>query len=94
MNIRFSHEGRPFRVTTEHSASSYGQPVLIVDGELTDDYRIQLSDHGAGRRSCQVFDHTGQLLCDLNVPQRTLADYDPRDDLADVDELMGQEIVE
>ena len=36
MNITFKYAGHLFTLTTEHSASSYGIPVLLVDSELTD----------------------------------------------------------
>jgi len=36
MNISFSFEGQELRITTKHAASSYGWPVLLVNGELTD----------------------------------------------------------
>ena len=36
MNITFEYQGRFFTLTTEHSASSYGIPVLLVDCEPVD----------------------------------------------------------
>lgn len=36
MNITFKYAGHLFTLTTEHSASSYGIPVLLVDSELTE----------------------------------------------------------
>lgn len=36
MKVSFQLHGRRYTVTTEHSASSYGVPVLLIDGELSD----------------------------------------------------------
>lgn len=36
MIIRFEHDGTRFEITTEHPAASYGRPVVLVDGTLTD----------------------------------------------------------
>lgn len=37
MHIRLILEdGRELAITTEHSASSYGKPVVLSNGELTD----------------------------------------------------------
>jgi len=43
MRIELKVDGRDIAVTTEHAASSYGQPVVLVDGELTD---IVATDRG------------------------------------------------
>ena len=36
MNIEFTFEGHNMLITTEREESSYGQPVVVVDGEITD----------------------------------------------------------
>ncbi len=36
MVLRFEYDGHTFEVSTVHPASSYGKPVLLIDGELTD----------------------------------------------------------
>lgn len=40
MICTFEFEGRRFCLTTQHSASSYGVPVLLVDGQLQDGYVV------------------------------------------------------
>jgi len=42
MRATFSTGRHEYTITTEHAASSYGIPVIIVDGELTDG-RVQYS---------------------------------------------------
>ena len=39
-----------------------------MDDELTDEYRIQLSHDGSGKRSVQLFTADGTLFYDLNLP--------------------------
>ena len=36
MKITVKIDERDIEITTEHSASSYNQPIVLVDGELTD----------------------------------------------------------
>lgn len=36
MKLSFIHAGRKYEATNEHASSSYGQPVLLVSGALTD----------------------------------------------------------
>ncbi len=34
MNASFTYNGETNLLTTEHAASSYGQPVLVIDGQV------------------------------------------------------------
>jgi hypothetical protein len=36
MRATISFHGTSIEITTDHAASSYGQPVVLIDGELTD----------------------------------------------------------
>jgi hypothetical protein len=77
--IIFQYLDHVYTLTTEHSASSYGQPVVLRNGELTN-YRSQVSHHGCGRRSVQLFNLAGKLFCDVNVAP-VEREYDVEDEV-------------
>ena len=62
MFAQFEHGGHQFTLTTEHSASSYGMPVLLMDKELTDDFHISSADASQGRRRWRVSTWDGQVV--------------------------------
>ena len=71
MRIGVECDGHYYTLTTEPAArSSRGEPVLLIDDELTDEYRIQLSHDGCGKRSVQLFAADGTLFHDLTLPPR------------------------
>lgn len=90
LEIRFEYDGKEFCITTEHSASSYGQPVVLVDGELTNIVpEVEFStsersplDHIADAWGIHKGWYTRSKLHTLadnlleNVPQPIGADYD------------------
>ena len=78
MKLRIESFGQPIELTTKHSASSDNIPVPLVDGGLTDDDLAKLSAHGAGRRSVQLFDHDGNLVCNFILHRDWLEIGPPR----------------
>ena len=67
MNVPFEYQGQPHILTTEHSVSSYGIPVVLREGEVTDDYRISSADASQGRRFWRVHTWDGVLVIETEA---------------------------
>jgi hypothetical protein len=50
-------------------ASRDGLRVIDAIRESSDGFRVQVSDHGCGRKSVQVFNADGTLAADVNVAE-------------------------
>ncbi len=75
MNAKLMIDGRQVIITNEHATSSYGLPVVLVDGEITD---IGV-EYEADRCECNILDMLADAAGIHNGPRtrralRSLAD--------------------
>jgi hypothetical protein len=66
-----------FEITTDHAASSYNRPVVLINGKLSDWTPSQVGAMVLASASSHLSDQMSDLNSDPTLPQRMTADeYD------------------